>query len=93
MADMIQLSNVSASYGAHRGAFRRQPLRTGSEHRGDLGAKMAGQSTTLNVICGIVAADQRRHHLSWRIDPTARLGQDRGARISQVPEGRRVSAT
>jgi branched-chain amino acid transport system ATP-binding protein len=87
---MIELANVSASYGrieALSGVSLR--VREGSIVA-LLGANGAGKSTTLNVISGIVpptAGD-----IVFRGQSIRRLGSDRIVRlgISQVPEGREI---
>ena len=90
MADMIQLSNVSASYGrieALSGVSLRVPE---ASIVALLGANGAGKSTTLNVICGIVPPT--KGDIVFRGQSIRRLGSDRivALGISQVPEGREI---
>ena len=90
MADMIQLSNVSASYGrieALSGVSLRVPE---ASIVALLGANGAGKSTTLNVICGIVPPTEG--DIVFRGQSIRRLGSDRivALGISQVPEGREI---
>jgi branched-chain amino acid transport system ATP-binding protein len=90
VADMIQLSNVSASYGrieALSGVSLRVPE---ASIVALLGANGAGKSTTLNVICGIVPPTEG--DIVFRGQSIRRLGSDRivALGISQVPEGREI---
>ncbi len=90
MADLIQLTNVSAAYGrieALSGVSLRVPEQTIVAL---LGANGAGKSTTLNVISGIVAAT--KGDILFRGQSIRRLGSDKivGLGISQVPEGREI---
>jgi branched-chain amino acid transport system ATP-binding protein len=90
VADLIQLTNVSAAYGrieALSGVSLRVPEHTVVAL---LGANGAGKSTTLNVISGIVAAT--KGDILFRGQSIRRLGSDKivGLGISQVPEGREI---
>ncbi len=90
MADLIQLTNISAAYGrieALSGVSLRVPEQTIVAL---LGANGAGKSTTLNVISGIVAAT--KGDILFRGQSIRRLGSDKivGLSISQVPEGREI---
>jgi branched-chain amino acid transport system ATP-binding protein len=90
VADMIQLSNVSASYGrieALSGVSLRVPE---ASIVALLGANGAGKSTTLNVICGIVPPTEG--DIVFRGQSIRRLGSDKivALGISQVPEGREI---
>ncbi|GEO16934.1 ABC transporter ATP-binding protein [Microvirga aerophila] len=90
MADLIELVEVSASYGRIE-ALSGVSLKV-SEGKvvALLGANGAGKSTTLNVISGIVPAT--KGDIRFRGKSIRRLGSDKivGAGISQVPEGREV---
>ncbi|GJD50250.1 High-affinity branched-chain amino acid transport ATP-binding protein LivF [Methylobacterium crusticola] len=90
MADLLELSGISAGYGrieALSGVSLRVP-------EGGivalLGANGAGKTTTLNVISGIVTPTHGEVRLAGR--PLRGLGSDRvvAAGISQVPEGREI---
>jgi len=90
VADLIQLTNISAAYGrieALSGVSLRVPEQTIVAL---LGANGAGKSTTLNVISGIVAAT--KGDILFRGQSIRRLGSDKivGLSISQVPEGREI---
>jgi branched-chain amino acid transport system ATP-binding protein len=90
MADLIELVDVSASYGrieALSGVSLKVPE---GQVVALLGANGAGKSTTLNVISGIVLAT--KGDIRLRGQSIRRLGSDKivGAGISQVPEGREV---
>ena len=90
MADMIQLSNVSASYGRIE-ALSDVSLRVPEASIvALLGANGAGKSTTLNVICGIVPPT--KGDIVFRGQSIRRLGSDKivARGISQVPEGREI---
>jgi branched-chain amino acid transport system ATP-binding protein len=88
--DLIELVDVSASYGrieALSGVSLKVPA---GQVVALLGANGAGKSTTLNVISGIVPAT--KGDIRFRGQSIRRLGSDKivGAGISQVPEGREV---
>jgi branched-chain amino acid transport system ATP-binding protein len=90
VADLIQLANVSASYGrieALSGISLGVPEQSIVAL---LGANGAGKSTTLNVISGIVPAT--KGDILFRGQSIRRLGSDKivGLGISQVPEGREI---
>src|SRR4051812_3718552 len=87
---MIQLTDVSASYGRIE-ALSGVSLRVAEESIvALLGANGAGKSTTLNVICGIVPPT--KGDIIFRSQSIRRLGSDKivGLGISQVPEGREI---
>lgn len=90
MADLLELSHVSAGYGrieALSGISLRVP-------EGGivalLGANGAGKSTTLNVISGIVPATAGEVRFKGRVISGERSDRIVAAGISQVPEGREV---
>jgi branched-chain amino acid transport system ATP-binding protein len=90
VADLIELVEVSASYGrieALSGVSLKVPE---GQVVALLGANGAGKSTTLNVISGIVPAT--KGDIRFRGKSIRRLGSDKivGTGISQVPEGREV---
>jgi branched-chain amino acid transport system ATP-binding protein len=90
MADLIELVDISASYGrieALSGISLKVPE---GEVVALLGANGAGKSTTLNVISGIVPAT--KGEIRFRGQSIRRLGSDKivGIGVSQVPEGREV---
>jgi len=90
VADMIQLANVSATYGRIE-ALSDVSLRVPEQSIvALLGANGAGKSTTLNVICGIVPPTKGDVVFLGR--SIRRLGSDKivGLGISQVPEGREI---
>jgi branched-chain amino acid transport system ATP-binding protein len=90
VADLIELIDVSASYGrieALSGVSLKVPE---GQVVALLGANGAGKSTTLNVISGIVPPT--KGNIRFRGQSIRRLGSDKivGVGISQVPEGREV---
>jgi branched-chain amino acid transport system ATP-binding protein len=90
MADLIELVDISASYGrieALSGIGLKVPE---GQVVALLGANGAGKSTTLNVISGIVPAT--KGDIRFRGQSIRRLGSDKivGIGVSQVPEGREV---
>jgi branched-chain amino acid transport system ATP-binding protein len=90
MADLVNLVDVSASYGCIE-ALSGVSLRV---KEGTvvalLGANGAGKSTTLNVISGIVPAT--KGDIKFRGASIRRFGSDKivALGISQVPEGREI---